>query len=51
MEELKSEIKTSGRTYKWISTQLDIPYQTFIAYLNGYRTMPIDLEKRIKKIL
>lgn len=51
MEKLKKEIKDSGRSFKWLSEKLDIPYQTFIAYMNGYRTMPNDLEKKIKKIL
>ena len=49
--EIKNLIKESGRTTKWIAKKLEIPYGTLIAYLNGHRTTPKDLEQRIKELL
>ena len=49
--DLKDLIKSKGRSQTWIAKQLNIPYITFSAYMNEYRTMPIDLPKKVKELL
>lgn len=48
---IKNLIKEKGRTTKWVASQLGIPYNTMMSYLNNRRTVPKDLEERVRKIV
>lgn len=51
MNKLKKKIKDKGLKISWISNQIGIPQPTLSMYLSEKRTMPIDVEFRIKKLL
>lgn len=51
MADINSIIKESGRSKKWIANKLNMSYGVFIAYTLGNRTMPVDLIKRVKKVI
>lgn len=47
----KNKIKQKGLKLTWIATQINVSRPTLSAYLNGTRTMPLDVEARLKNLL
>ncbi len=48
---LKQRIKDRGLKTTWIAEQLKIPQPTLSMYLNEKRSIPPDIEYRLKKLL
>lgn len=51
MKAIKQKIKEKGLKTTWIAEQLKISQPSLSLYLNEKRTMPYDLEVRLKKLL
>jgi predicted transcriptional regulator len=51
MKAIKQRIKEKGLKTTWIAEQLKISQPSLSLYLNDKRTMPHDLEVRLKKLL
>lgn len=51
MYTVKDKIKAKGVKVTWLAQQLRISYSTLSSYINGSRTMPIEVETRIKQLL
>lgn len=47
----KSKIKSKGLKLGWVAIQISVSRPTLSAYLAGTRTMPLDVEARLKKVL
>lgn len=47
----KTKIKQKGLKITWIAMQLSVSRPTLSAYINGTRTIPFDVEKRLKTLL
>lgn len=50
-EKIKEVLTWSGKTQKWLASQLDMPYSTFNGYICGRHRMSIDMVKRIADAL
>ena len=48
---IRQKIKEKGLKTTWIADQLKISQPSLSMYLNGKRTMPPDIEYRLKKLL
>lgn len=48
---INDNIKETGLKKKWIADQLGISNITLSHYINGTRTMPEDIERKLKEIL
>lgn len=51
MKEYKERIKSKGLKSSWIAKQLGIPPSTLSCYLSGIRTMPLNVEAKLKMLL
>ena len=51
MKKYKQTIKQKGLKMKWIADKLCISYSSLSLYLSEQRTMPIEIELRLKEIL
>jgi len=51
MKEYKRKIKEKGLKKSWIAEQLGISAPSLTMYLNGNRSMPYEIEMRLKNIL
>lgn len=47
----RNKIKQKGLKLTWIAKQISVSRPTLSAYLNETRTMPIDVEARLKALL
>lgn len=47
----KNRIKQKGLKITWVATQISVSRPTLSAYLSGIRTMPLDVEARLKDLL
>lgn len=50
-ELLKSEIRESGRSQKWIAEKLGISYNTFASYMVGRRKLNEEFVQQVKDLL
>lgn len=51
MEDYKELIKQKGLKIKWISERLNIPRSSLSCYLSGIRSMPAEVENKLKNLL
>lgn len=51
MSRIKKKIKEKGLKISWIAEQLKISQPSLSMYLNENRSMPIDVEIKLKKLL
>lgn len=51
MYTLKEKIKAKGLKIGWLASQIGIPQTTLSSYLSGTRTMPINVEDKLKNLL
>jgi len=51
MEELKKKIKDKGLKQSWIAVRIDRTPQELTMWLNGTRSMPDDIRKKILDII
>jgi predicted transcriptional regulator len=51
MKKYKKKIKEKGLKMSWIAEQLGISAPSLTMYLNESRTMPYDIEIRLKNLL
>lgn len=49
--QLKQKIKDKGLKTVWIAAQLKISQPSLSLYINGKRTIPKDIEYRLKRLL
>lgn len=47
----RTKIKQKGLKVGWVASQLSISRPTLSAYLNGTRSMPFDVECRLKNLI
>jgi predicted transcriptional regulator len=47
----KTKIKQKGLKLNWVAMQISVSRPTLSAYLSGIRTMPLDVEARLKELL
>jgi predicted transcriptional regulator len=48
---MKQKIKDRGLKISWIAKKVGVSQPLLSMYLNGSRTMPEDIERKIKEIL
>ncbi len=48
---LKERIEESGLKMLWIANKIDIPQSTLSHYLNGTRTMPVEINNKIIELI
>lgn len=48
---MKKRIKNYGLTITWVADKINIPRPTLNSYLNGFRTMPLEVERSINQLL
>ena len=48
---LKATIKKRGLKITWIADKLKVSQPLLSMYLNGNRTMPVEIEKKLQKLL
>ena len=48
--DIKEEIRIRGKKISNLSRELSLNYDTLGAYLNGRKTIPTKIEKRIKEV-
>jgi len=47
----KNKIKQKGLKVTWVAQQISVSRPTLSAYLSGIRSMPFDVEARLKELL
>ena len=48
---LYKKIKQKGLKVNWVAQQISVSRPTLSAYLSGARTMPLDVEARLRDLL
>lgn len=48
---MKERIKKCGLSITWVANKLGIPRPTLNSYLNGFRTMNDDVNKKLNELL
>lgn len=51
MSNYKNLIKQKGLKLNWVALQISVSRPTLSAYISGTRTMPLDVEARLQKLL
>lgn len=49
--DFKKKIEEKGLNKSWLARKLNIKQSTFASYISGARTMPLDVEEKLKEAL